>query len=306
MPEESKAYTHPNPMYNLNADGTPVYSEIMGVSTVYGVESQILRGTMSFSKSKLQELAPSYTGYTHVFVTRVPPILTAPARGDQIDGYESDQKTKALAHCRNLRALFEMGCTSYSGTPDLTVNTSEVSIGWSDRSYPAPTTAAYDAKQFTLKVLETRGEPLRRGIEYYVSGMTDPNVKAALLNGATFDASKKKLMEPTLYNFTWSFMIIQTDQTLLRIQDISMWNSCIITGIDRSNLDWENGTVDIVQPRDVQFAGMYMPHSENPILEKYALQLLGSRLKFYKRYRDMNEEDIGKPGWQDPGTDFST
>jgi len=277
----------------------------MGVVQTYDAESQLLRGTMSFSKDKLQELDPSYTGYTHVFVTRVPPVLTAPANGRQISGFDTigaGGVETAKAHCRNLKALLEMGCTSYSGTPDLQLQTSEVNIGFAERSYPAPTIASYDGKQFTLKCLETRGEPLRRGIEYYISAIADPNVKAAMMNGAlNLDGS---LMDPTLANFTWSFMIVQTDQTLLNIQDITLWNSCLITGVDRSNLDWENGTIDIVQPRDVAVVGVYMPDSRNPYIENWAKRLMGTRIKYYKRYQDMSEEDIGCQYWQAPGSAY--
>lgn len=293
---------NPNPMYGLNANGAPNYVTRMDTSMIYDVESQLLRGTMSFSKDKLQELDPSYTGYTHVFVLRVPPIMTAPANGRQISGFENNGVEKAKAHCRNLKAIFEMGCTSYSGTPDLTLNTSEVNVGWSERSYPAPTTSAYDGKQFTLRCLETRAEPLRRGIEYYTSGVTDPNVKAAMMNGALeMDGT---LMAPTLANFTWSFMIIQTDQTLLNIQDISLWQSCIINGIDRSNLDWENGTVDIVQPKEVQFTGVYMPDARNEVIDVMARKLLGTRLKYYRRYQDMDESWLATSSWQGPGSAY--
>src|SRR5699024_8112223 len=185
---------------------------------------------------------------------------------------------------------------------DLTLNTAEVNVGWSERSYPAPTTSAYDGKQFTLRVLETRGEPLRRGIEYYTSAITDPNVKAAMLNGALdMDGN---LMEPTLSNFTWSILVVQTDQTLLNIQDISLWQNCIITGIDRSNLDWENGTVDIVQPRDVNFSGMYMPDAHNAYIDNMAQKLLGYRLKYYRRYSDMDNEWLNTDSWQGPGSAY--
>lgn len=293
---------NPNPLYGLNSDGAPNYVSRMDTSMVYNVESQLLRGTMSFSKDKLQELDPSYTGYTHVFVLRLPPIMTAPANGRQIQGFEPDGVAKAQAHCRNLKAIFEMGCTSYSGTPDLTLNTSEVGIGWSERSYPAPTTSAYDGKQFTLRCLETRGEPLRRGIEYYTSGVTDPNVKAAMMNGAlNMDGS---LMDPTLANFTWAFMITQTDQTLLNIQDISVWNSCIINGVARDNLDWENGTVDIVQPREISFTGVYMPDAHNPYIDAMAKKLLGTRLKYYRRYQDMGNDWLNTDSWQGPGSAY--
>lgn len=305
-----------NPLYKVNGEGTPEYirhmdiytpdngmnpnDRIVGVS--YDIESQLLRGTMAFSRDKLAELDPSYQGYTHIFCVRVPPILSQVARNMQVEGFDDPYgygtKTKGVygkQHCRNLKALFEMGCTSISGTPSLTLNTSQVSVGWNDRSYPAPTTAEYDSTSFTLKVLECRGDPLRKGIEYYISGVSDPNVKAAMMNGATDD--KGRLLAPTLANFTWAFMVVQTDQTMLTIQDVALWNSCIITGIDRSNLDWENGTVDIVQPRDVQFNGMYMPDCRNKYLHEMAAKLLGMRLQYYKRYQDMDSVTIGANQW---------
>lgn len=311
--EVSQGY---NPLYKLATDGRPTY--IRHLSNVednpnstggtiehhtYDIESQLLRGTMAFSKAKLQELDPSYIGYTHIFCVRVPPILTHVARGWQVPGFDVAQRGRR--HCLALKTFFEMGCTSYSGTPDLTLNTSQVSIGWADRVYAAPTTAEYGSTSFSMNVLECRGDPLRRGIEYWISGVSDPNVKAAMMNGA-LQSEGGPLLEPTLGNFTWAFMIVQTDQTLLTIQDISLWNNCLINGVDRSNLDWENGTVDIVQPRSIQFTGVYMPDTENPYLKAMAEKLLGARLKFYKRYREMGEQEIGTVDWDEIGTQWES
>ena len=288
---------HPNPLYRVDGNGAPNYVTHMSVlnQEKYDVETQLIRGTMSFSKDKLKELDPSYTGYTHIFVLRMPPFMTQVANGRVVTGYESDIVDKARTHCKNLKALIEMGSTSYSGTPDLTLNTSEVNTGFSERSYPAPTYSAYDSKTFNLNVLETRGDKLRHAVEFYINGVSDANVKATMLHGALNDDGS--LMEPTLANMTFAFMIVQTDQTLLNIQDISLWNSCIITSIDRSTLDWDNGTIDIVQPRTLAITGNYMPDSENAYLRAMAEKLLGYRLSYYKRYQDMDSTTIGAKSW---------
>lgn len=292
---------NPNPLFSLS-NNKPIHASRISQSTVYDAESQLIRGTMSFSKDKLRELDPSYTGYTHIFVLRLPPFMTAIANGQVLDGYDKDSVATAQAHCKALKALIEMGSTSYSGTPDLTLNTSEVNTGFSERSYPAPTYAAYDGKNFTIRCLETRAEPLRRAIEYYINGVSDANVKATMMHGAlNADGS---LMEPTLPNYTFAIMVIQTDQTLRYIQDISLWNSCIITGVGRSQLDFENGSIDIVQPQDIQFNGVYMPDAHNPYIDNLALELLGSRLKFYKRFSDMSEDDIGTKTWSNGGNAY--
>lgn len=292
---------NPNPLFSMT-NSIPNHVQRIEQSKVYSVESQLIRGTMSFSKDKLRELDPSYTGHTHIFVLRMPPFMTAIANGNVLDGYSKNAVEVAQTHCKNLKALLEMGSTSYSGTPDLTMNTSEVNTGYSERSYPAPTFSQYDGKQFTIRCLETRGEPLRRALEYYINGISDANVKATMLHGAL--NADGTIMDPTLPNYTFSIMAVQTDQTLRNIQDISLWNSCIITSAERSQLDWENGSIDIVQPQDVQFTGVYMPDAHNEYIDNMALKLLGTRLKFYKRYEDMSGTDIGTDSWNSQATSY--
>lgn len=293
---------NPNPLYALDSNEMPVYADRIQQPAVYDAESQLIRGTMSFSKDRLRELDPSYTGYTHIFVLRMPPFMTAVANGYQLPNYEVDGVLLGQNHCKNLKAMIELGSTSYSGSPDLTLNTSEVNLGFSERSYPAPTFSQYDGKQFTIRCLETRGEPLRRACEYYINGISDANVKATMLNGAL--NQDRTLMDPTLANYTFSLMIVQTDQTLLHIQDISLWNNVILTSIDRSNLDWENGSIDIVQPKDLAFTGVYLPDSHNGIILERAKRLLGVRLAYYRRYSEMDSVWLGSDYWNSEGSAY--
>ena len=293
---------NPNPLYGLNSAGQPNFIHRVKTSTDYGVESQLIRGTMSFSKDKLRELDPSYTGHTHIFVLRMPPFMEAIAQGRQLEGYEPNGIETARKHINNLKTLLELGSTSYSGTPDLVMNTSEVSTGWSERSYPAPTSSAYDGKNFTIRCLETRGEPLRRACEYWINGITDANVKATMMHGALNDDGT--LMEPTLDNYTMAIMVVQTDQTLRYIQDISIWNSVVLTNANRSQLDWENGSIDIVQPQDLSMIGVYQPDGHNELIDNMALKLLGTRLKWYRRYREMDETWLNTESWNLTGNAY--
>ena len=306
---------NPNPYYgnlgdpvsiNNTANDQLAYGKVFQPENgkLYSVESQLLRGTMSFSPERLKELDPSYQGYTHVFVLRVPPVMSEPANGNQLEGYQENGVEIAKRHCQNLKTLFEMGCTAYSGTPDLTLNSTQVQVGWNDRSYAAPTFSEWSSTNFSLTVLETRGDPLRHGIEYYISCVGDPNLKATTMNGA-IDPATGTLMEPTLSNMTWSFMIVQTDQTNINIQDITIWNNVTIGSIDRSTLDWNNGTIDIVAPRDVPCNGVMLPMTDNKVCQAFARALLYQRLKFYRRYSDMDAQWIGAGAWNMPGTDFA-
>ena len=299
------------------------YMSRIDLQDTYDFRTQLIRGTMAFSKEKLRELDPSYTGYTHIFVLRLPPFMVNVADGWTINGFDrmnslgnarlysngyKNIQAEAANACNALKVLIEMGSTSYNGTPDLTLNMTEVNTGFSERSYPAPTYAAYDGKNFTIRCLETRGEPLRRAAEFYINGVSDANLKATHMYGATDrDAvGKRKLLEPTLANYTFTIMVVQTDQTLLRIQDISLWNSCVLTGIARSQLDWDNGTIDIVQPQDLQFNGVYMPDTHNAYLDDLAMKLLAQRMRFYKRYNEMDNLDLGANAWEGGNIQYGT
>lgn len=293
---------NPNPLYALDNNGALTLGSRISQSMPYDAESQLIRGTMSFSKDRLRELDPSYTGYSHIFVLRMPAFMTAIANGNVISGYDSDSVAIAQMHCKNLKALLELGSTSYSGTPDLELNTTNVNTGFAERNYAAPLTSAYEATTFQINCLETRGEPLRRALEYYINGISDANVKATMLHGAL--NADGTLMDPSLPNYTFAIMIVQTDQTMLRIQDISLWNSCIATSVSRSDLDWTNGDINIAEPKTVQFSGVYMPDSNNASVVYKAKQLLGQRMQYYKRFKDMTDKEIGTPTWQVTGNAY--
>ena len=287
---------NPNPLYALDNNGALTLGSRISQSMPYDAESQLIRGTMSFSKDRLRELDPSYTGYSHIFVLRMPAFMTAIANGNVISGYDSDSVAIAQMHCKNLKALLELGSTSYSGTPDLELNTTNVNTGFAERNYAAPLTSAYEATTFQINCLETRGEPLRRALEYYINGISDANVKATMLHGAL--NADGTLMDPSLPNYTFAIMVVQTDQTMLRIQDISLWNSCIATSVSRSDLDWTNGDINIAEPKTVQFSGVYMPDSNNASVVYKAKQLLGQRMQYHKRFKDITDKVIGTPPWQ--------
>nr|DAS76633.1 MAG TPA: hypothetical protein [Caudoviricetes sp.] len=265
------------------------------------VASQIVRGTMTFNKEKLRELDPSYTGYTHIFCVSMPEFMKALAQGNIIGGTE-DATRKARYHYANLKALLEMGSTSYSGTPDLTLQTADVNVGFAEKNFAVPTYSAYDSTQFSIRCIETYGEPLRHAAEYYISGIADPNAKYQHLHGAAVRTTKQGLvpMQPSLANITFTFLIVQTDQTLHSIQDISIWTNCILTNIERGHLDWELGTIDTVQAQTLQFRGIYLPHSDADAVREEAKAQLEKRLHYYKRLDDMSEKEYGKDRWDNP------
>lgn len=268
------------------------------------IASQIVRGTMTFNKEKLRQLDPSYSGYTHIFVLSMPDFMAALARGDIIGTSEEVKRTRkaALYHYRNLKALIEMGSTSYQGTPDLTLQTDDVNVGWSEKNFAVPTTSSYDGTQFTITCIETYGEPLRRAVEFYIHGVADPNAKYQHLHNAGVrvgNSSSLTPMQPSLANITFSIMVVQTDQTLHNIQNIDIWNNCMFTTVSRSHMDWTLGEVSTVQPQALQCRGIYLPYTESDKVKEFAKTALEKRLHYYKRLDDMSYSDLGYKYWTD-------
>lgn len=265
----------------------------------YDVHSQLLRGTMTFSREKLKELDPSYTGYIHIFVLRMPYFMECLMQEggsfEDFYGGEWSPKEEAHYHYNNLKQLIEMGSTSYSGTPNLTMDVTDINVGWNERNYAAPTKSQYDGNSFTIKCLETRGEPLRLGMEWYINCITDANGKYAHLGGAKYPQTGKPL-EPSIANYTFTIMVVQTDQSLLRIQNIDLWNNAMFTEAPRDNLDWSQGEIDVVQPRDIQFRGIYLPVTRNAVCMAKAIELMKTRSLYYKRIEDLTTNDLRLSG----------
>lgn len=305
-----------NTIFSVGSDGLPTYirnmpTAVPGTSIEYqryeapssaeevqeGLKSQLVRGTLTFSKDRLKELDPSYTGYTQIFVLRMPEFMKAVKDGYVIDGFAGDSQVQvAKYHYNNLKAMLELASTSYQGTPELTLNTADINVGWSEKNYAVATYSAYDSTSFTIRVLETRREPLRRALEYYISGMADPNAKITHLHGA-MDRATGELMEPSLSNTTFAFMMVQTDQTLRNIQDISIWTNCIPTTVPRDQLNWTLGEIDAVQPQDIQFRGIYLPHSQSSAIHTKARELMAIRAQYYKRIDELTQKDYGAEDW---------
>ena len=278
----------------------------LGRSTsVYEVTADLIAGTLNYSPDRLKELDPHHTGRSFVFVIRLPQYMVNIANGHYIKEFEPDDTNQgynsdvreftppnvAKTHLQNLKVLLTHGCLSYSGTPNLEMNTVDQDIGWDELTMTTPVSSSYNGTEFTLRVLETRNEPLRRALEYYQSGIFNPVTKRRDLHGALND-NDTMMLDPGRQNWTFDFMIINTDETYVRVNDISLWRDCVLKSpIDRTSLDWEMGQPKIVEPRELTFGGHYVADAqENADIWKYGQKLLETRLTYTRTVSDMGAE----------------
>lgn len=239
-----------------------------------GASNNLLRGTLNLSRAELAKYAPHYTGMTQIFVLKNIRFMEEAVGGDA--------ETRALAvlakqHAANLKNLIEFCSLSYSGTPDLSPEDATVETGYSETEISVPTGAKYDGTSFSIKILEQETEVLRHGLEFYQQGLFDPYGKWAHMHGSKLSFTPE--------NYTMEIAVVQMDPKLERIQDISLWQAARPKPVDRDNLNWQQGQIEIVQAKDVQFSGRYIANADQylPEIEK----LLAKRLQLIKKAKQL-------------------
>lgn len=227
--------------------------------------NNLLRGTLNLSRADLAKYAPQYTGQTQIFVTK---NIRFMEEGD----------ANAKKHASNLKNLIEFCSLSYSGTPDLSSEDATVETGFSNVEISVPTGTKYDGTSFSIRVLEQESEVLRHALEYYQSGLYDPYGNFVHMHGSSLPFSPE--------NYTMEIVVVQLDPTLKKVQDISMWQAVRPKPVDRDNLNWQQGQVEVVQPKDVQFTGRYIANADTYLPQIQAL--IDRRIALYKTVKQLS------------------
>jgi len=230
-------------------------------------DGPIIRGTKSFSAEDLKRYDPQYTGYTEIFVLKLPKIM------------ETNKIEDIVQHSRNLKTLIEHCSTSYSGEPEISPEQAQIQMGSQDQQLNVHTVTNVEGSSFSINCLETIHEPLRHAVEKYLTMIGDPYTKHA---PAFADMDMEKVLE----NYAMVICIVQMDPTLKTIENITIWEAVTITGaIDRDNLNYNAGDIEIVQPKAIQFGGIARVNATH-YLDKVE-PLLEERLSMYKTWTDI-------------------
>lgn len=228
-------------------------------------DNNVLRGTLNLSRSELAKYAPHYTGQTQIFVLKQMRMLT------------ESKDPIALKHAANLKNLIEFCSLSYSGTPDLSGEDATVETGYSNVEISVPTGTKYDGTSFSIRILEQNTEVLRHALEYIQNNLFNPYSNVATMAGTDLELSPE--------NYTMEIGIVQLNPKLDKIQDISIWQAARPKPVDRDNLNWQQGQVEIVQPKDVQFSGRYIANADQYINQ--LMPLVNQRIALHKAVNEL-------------------
>lgn len=256
---------------------------------------KMLRGSFSANKASLGRWDPSFQGYSHIFLLSLPEFMSDTVTSVYAAGATGHEKiAEAKTHGKNLKTLINYGSIGYSGTPDLTLNTTELNSGNPTGNVSIPTFAQFDGNQFTVKIQESRGEPLRHLVEFWITAISDPKSPYSHMHGLAKGAAAGATavaIEPKLENITAEILVVQTDQTFKNIQNYDLWQAVFPTSMPRSDLDWDATSIDVMQPKDIQFKGIYVPKPVD-LLDKVKT-LMDARYKRYCAYYNIATTTAG-------------
>jgi len=224
-------------------------------------------GVPNMSKDQLKNFDPAYTGYVHVFVVRVPEVLT---KHDTVFG---------TSYGKNFKAIFERTSTSFSGIPELTINYVDQVHGFPDRKMPHAGAIEANFDQMTIRCLEFKKLPVFNMIQewmYLVGG--DESSKIKDYKGMASSMAGGYSLE----NHTAGFIVCNSNPELTEIQGRAHYiTAASPISLPRELYHLNPGEINIVEGHDIAMKGVL---KWGPEINTKALSLLTERKTIINYY----------------------
>lgn len=190
-------------------------------------------------------------GYAALIVIKMPKFLEKLA----------DSNAMYSKLINNYKHILEREFKSLSGLSDITTDTLAINDGVNDLNVIGKVT--YEAsREFTLSYYERSGSPITKVHELYLTGIRDPRAGQVKHYHGLIE---NNILEAGYENETFSFLYINTDNTMRKIEKAYLIVDAFITNANLDMYNHEKGQVDLVQV-DVTFNGV--PISSNEINKK--------------------------------------
>ncbi len=260
---KSNSITHNN---SIQAGGSSMKNFQDASLTDYAL---FLGGT-NVTHDVLEKYDPLKTGYGRLFMVRTPLFvreLMPPQMGI-------------------FKHILEYGNTAVSGIGDVSVNFEPLKGGYVGKQFEIPMTAEDSTNEFTVKVYEFSGSPIREVLHTWINGTTDLLTGLATYHGV--DPSIKRKQS----NQTAEFVYVATDNTGEKVEYACLLANCFPKGLNTDVFNYESGTHGLVET-DIAFTcTKYESIQINVVacklLEKY--KMLANSLNFYSGF-EVNVKD---------------
>ena len=213
-------------------------------------------GVWNLNQDNLDRMDPFTTGYAAIIWTRLPAFLD----------YGNSSATKQF------KALTERNFKSFSGLSDLTLDTDQLSHGFTGNELPVATNIKKENTTFTLRHYELSGSPVRELYQLWIAGIRDPETGLATYNGYLNNSDSAHMY--SMKNHTGELLYVVTDPSFAAgghgngIEFACYYTNVFPTKIPMDHLNYTSGDHSLPEI-DIEFRGnFHMSKSINEMAVK--------------------------------------
>lgn len=220
-------------------------------------------GGLDVSAKNIDQFDPLRTGYVRIFMVRAPEFMR------QMD----PDATKRFKH------LLEMGFTRVDGLSDKTMDTEDITGGYTGSKFQIPSVVHDSMDSVTITVQEFSGSPVREYIDTWMTGISDPLTGLSHYHGM-LDANQCQYKAS---NHTMEMIFVSTDPTGIDIEYSCMFSNMMPKTVKVSQFNYESGSHPAVS-MDLEFTATKY---ESPQINSVAAALL-DKYRILRDYLDFN------------------
>jgi hypothetical protein len=203
------------------------------------------------SMKNIDQFDPLRRGFARLFILRLPRFM------ELMDA----DAAKRWKH------LIEFGFTTISGIQDTTLETTDVTGGYTGNHFAIPSITKDETNEVTIQVYEFAGSPVREFIDTWMTGISDPLTGISHYHGMISEDCEFKAS-----NHVMECIYVCTDPTGRPdcIEYACMFSNMMPKTVKKDHFNYESGQHDAVQ-YDINFtASKY----ESPQINEIAKALL--------------------------------
>lgn len=238
----------------------------------------LFMGGLDVALKNIDQFDPLRTGYARIFILRLPRFM----------------QLMDAAMSMRFKHLFEFGFTRISGIADTTLETEDVTGGYTGAKFQVPSITKSDTDGVTVSLYEFSGSPIREYIDTWMTGISDPLTGHAHYHGMMSESCAFKAS-----NHIMECIYVVTDPTGHEegIEYACMFSNMMPKSVKKSHFEYESGSHPAVSI-DLEFTAT---RYESPQINEVAHALI----KKYKVLRDYLDYNSGW-GIDTPGTNGRT
>lgn len=233
-------------------------------------------GGLNATQKSIEQYDPLKTGYNRIFLIHMPVFMKKILPG----------QTKRFKH------LVEYGFTRIDGIGNTTLETEQITGGYSGRTFDVGTVAKDETQSITLSLYEFAGSPVREYLDMWISGISDPYTGLGHYHGAMD-------IDPTIkysqHNHVMEAIYVATDPTGKSngVEYACLLSNMIPKQVKKDQFNYEAGQHQLVTI-DCEFTAVKY---ESPQINQIAKSLV-ERFQTMRDYLDFvteyKTEDIDK------------